>query len=956
MLELPVWVAHYASLPPEAFVSPSVRLPVPLHQTIDRGHTKGQRVLAGPTIFDAQAALHSATPHGIFQQPILRSQSAEPYQQHHFKHPAEPVQGGIPFNPYAPSLTPSNILTQWPDVKPPLDSLNHVDPSRSNSSMAFSAPTVQPSFAQYYNQPPQGSGPNACQPHRYTQMPRDSSPTYIHAPMRSSSAQSAPTLGSYRTPPLPPTQRTLSPDVAARLTNSEQVRVLENSEPTFYDAAERAHTLRLQQQGILPVHGTRHRRRSMPTLPGATLERRKSLGKDPAMTTPPPAPSSVSRMTTPEMDPMVPMVDGLATIGEEGESRAGTMRFNTLLQKTPFEHTSSSARSPGGSSIINSVKALRVASVDEEGNTSASLLEDLVDAQDKLKEQERGSADISVGAGVVTVPATSTSIAVDKTLPRPPVPSGKEEKAVKTYAKPGVFEIFAGLTQDTSAFSRPNVSASGETPPELPRYDIGPHAARHTKLDANHRSFRADPRNTSAASLAALESRLSRPTSPETRQSTSTSAKSPLPSCAAPSNANRSSARSRSPLLRTVSPVHVGNEGALRKKSSQMWKKGAADRPVVFDETAVSKTAVVAPTAGPVSARPLLTERSFEDSSIAQSKASDLAGSPSNVTGTTNSRSPLSKEPGPAEEGTARRTGRKINNSHATTSLSKTREHVDASECTGLADKASVKVACQPARQEPVKGRAQSDGDQPKEQRGSQTPVTQAQDSAVVERSHRDQAAPSYEVKSARGGKGGLVTNVAKQWAELVAAAAEGGGGAWSSSSAHSDRTLLPKPRATKVTKEHGVQTLHHLMTAGDVVPPNEERSRGDAALSHARSPQATSSPRTPTSQSDRRLAHNLRSPKKGALAMPSTNTTMGKTAVFVRSRPRPGMTATATRMSSSSHPAARPETHGPHQHGRTAKGAALGSGTGPNDSRSAKEQAFGPGATKLRELIERFS
>ena len=321
-----------------------------------------------------------------------------------------------------------------------------------------------------------------------------------------------------------------------------------------------------------------------------------SNGSNRPIKTPPLAPSS--RFTPPTttglheqsltttIQGLPPLINsGLETIGEDGESQAGTLRFKTLPRSLSFDNDAAGVSSPsarGGSQIsIKSVKAVHAPgrNMDDEGNTSVSLLEEMVDRQDREKEAAAAVAAAAIGelkaeeldmrellARSGQQKALMDLDGADKSLPKPPVPSSKESKTPSTSTtKPNIRNIF---TASSSTIQQQGQTVASPTKPHVsPTRRVSQPLVPSIPMPSKPL---IKPSNSD--SLLALESRLSsssRPTSP-------ISPTSPLPESAAAdlSGVVRSMTLSPAPG-RAISPapLHVGNAGALRKKRGQISLK-----------------------------------------------------------------------------------------------------------------------------------------------------------------------------------------------------------------------------------------------------------------------------------------------------------------------------------------------------------------------------------------------
>lgn len=463
----------------------------------------------------------------------------------------------ISFNPEAASMTPSRFMKQQtPWLQPANEEARHWTPLQSPTQVEFapiSLASSAPASSYFQMLAQQRMTPSPKLPESITAAARN--------PVRSNSAES-------RTSPYTP--GTLPPRMQECLTPAEQARVLANSAPAVYDVTERAYTLRQQEEQrnspnantSMSING-RQRRQSMPTPSAAVQGRFSPVDAAPSrpFKTPPLAPSSRFTFALPYVPPsdspdQVLLAAGLETIGEDGESQAGTVRLgkDTIARSASHEQ-------------IRSLKAVRAvnSAVDDEGNTSVSFLEGIAEQQDRAKEAanrvEEAGSQTNILAGL-------DSPNVDKTLPKPPPDSDKSKASEEgVRGRRRIFDVFPEIAANSSS-SPPkkaelirSVKASSK-PSAQTRTVSGPSNSNQSKaadlkLDANRPLIKSSKSD----SLIALEARLSRPSSPMSP----TFGNDRPPSMSPPPRSN-----AVSPVQRAISPVHIGNEGALRKKISQI--------------------------------------------------------------------------------------------------------------------------------------------------------------------------------------------------------------------------------------------------------------------------------------------------------------------------------------------------------------------------------------------------
>lgn len=798
---------------------------------------------------------------------------------------------------------------------------------------------------------------------------------------RSTSAEPYMMSGSVWQQPQP--GRTLSPGIVDILSPEEQARVLANSAPTSYDAAQRAHLLQLQQQQqyAMPNSGSpgrspsrRDRRQSMPVMPQNASPISFFAGGGASRTgrTPPLAPSSrftpplhagagAAASTAPALAlPMLLSADGeaggLETIGEDGESQAGgTLRLRTLPRSMSFD--SASAR--GGSQIsIKSVKAVHVlgASVDEEGNTSVSLLEDIVDRQERERQQaaEAKAASSERSTNSEANFESNTIRDLEKSLPRPPVPSGKD---VGAKASSSSSSISANVGKPTlrNMFDLPStgIVTAQNLGSERPKATslVKPHVSPSRRSSQSLMSMLSIPpkptlkSSISDSGLSALETRLS---SSRSSSPISISPTSPLPDALMAAAAAGFKSMTLSPPLRAVSPaLHVGNAGALRKKSSVISlrrKESAASLasmrkekplPSVLDaQKSVTKgKSRDLPAHEPEAARNG-ESKAFEEAAASRAKeaaaqirrnldARDAMRATNSIDKQSAARAaggPARMKPGSGEPETlivamppkllssaTKAVVPSLGNNAGTRGASPARYTLEADSNSVISAGIASGIASAPGK------RLVSDPTN-----GFSKPVPAKEIALRVPRRHSVEPAqsPPDEEKygSLRGGRGGQVTDVAKQWATLINAGKSG-----------KDVPAVVKPLAKfGPAKSTPSKSAAAAAAGGNTQYTQSSQSPNTRAAKQASKPTALH--RLAVSARTGGAAQSLAS--KTAPAKTFTNTTIGKSPAFSRSLPIQAAVISKSR-----------------------------SVTDPeNASASRKEQALGPGSDRLKALISKFS
>lgn len=685
----------------------------------------------------------------------------------------------IQFDPYATSMTPSRFINQEsPWLQPSNEDARHWAPMHSPTqldhapvSLASSAPAS--SYFQMLAQ--QRMTPSPKLPESLTMPNAQPSITRSH---------SADSRISNRSPASPYTPRTLPPRMQECLTEEEQARVLANAAPAVYDVTGRAYALRLQQEDSQaamrkgpsstgpPVSLTgRQRRQSMPTPPSGGMGRFSPIdagGSSRSNKTPPLAPSSrfivqlpfVPATTNVEQDVGIA---GLETIGEDGESQAGTIRFGkgTLGRSASHEQ-------------IRSLKAVRAvnAAVDEEGNTSVTLLEGIAERQDREKKEANRREELENQSNILAG-LDPGSLNLDKTLPKePPSPRNKVNSSPEeaSKARKGIFDIFPEINSTNTLPSLRDKSlphASPLQPSSQSRAVTNPASSMVHKPDLTLAATRPGMTASKSDSLLALESRLSRPASPMSP----TSGESRPPSLSPPPRSEAAS-----PLQRAISPVHIGNQGALRKKSSQIsLKRQEIRQKAETDQTA--SVADVKPSAN------LLVEMKSSKPASATTPRPFEASESKRLAGRASMDMTVHADSGDARAKLSSRAQEVRPKSKAVQDAKETGVH---SPTVLMAGKASAAVGTKalsrsthgksPALELRNPGRPLAASSPSSSKRHTSDPQTSSAPQAaskVAGLAGRRQSLdippdPVDKFGSARGGRGGVVTSVASLWADII--------------------------------------------------------------------------------------------------------------------------------------------------------------------------------------------
>ncbi|GAA6016111.1 hypothetical protein JCM11491_000671 [Sporobolomyces phaffii] len=396
-LELPVWIAHPFSisntahrlvdserqkhnlqieLPPSPSV-PFLRSPL---SNLDFSSAEGQPHYAQTEV---------AQPHrlGTSQPQYARSsvsQSSRPYSspspQPHYLPPSPqpythatavpypmptPQQGYYSFDPALPDLTPSRFL----------------------GALQYQQP------AQTELQSPTGLSPS---PHFYSHQ------SGVHFPPPPSLVQQAPVppLDSHpsrQTSPQPPLS--VSPGMQPLEPYSAMNRAHHASEsprPAPPLSARPVHT------SSAPAAYTPETSMVPPSCPSPAPSTRSQSSRAPLRTPPPPSPSSQYRQTSPSSSIVgistlqSPDANSLDTIGEDGESQAGTTKSQALT-------ASALAALRGQDEDAGSVRSVKVGN--SPGRTSVQDLEELVAEEERRHEESKSSVDSAKALPVLPSPS-----------------------------------------------------------------------------------------------------------------------------------------------------------------------------------------------------------------------------------------------------------------------------------------------------------------------------------------------------------------------------------------------------------------------------------------------------------------------------------------------------------------------------------------------------------------------
>ena len=387
-VELPIYIAHPSSLPAAAHASrPALALPPALpapppfpgsqSQSFTYPYQPSPQPLGGSfSEFGAYPATPDPFHRALSTAPLVQSASYPtlPHQTYFPPPPApphDPYANGwgqpppdaydpapapfyIAFDPHAPEMTQSQFLGQMNYQQPQ----QVFAPPEATMSIALGTPSRPSSRASLYAAP-QASQPALSPPPAMYQSHADGRP---------------------RSPSPDRRQRSPSPDRRAHWDSDARIEHnLQPAEP--YSSSTRAEAAIAYEQ-----HQNQHQPQRTPQPAPVPLQRTQSSTSSvrSMRTPPPPAPSSQSRYISPSPSPSFPTQLSpndpglLETIGEDGESQAGTLRSVASLAAALADVPSPAANSPGRNSVQD--------------------LEDWVDEEERSREYE-------------------------KTLPGPPVPS-----------------------------------------------------------------------------------------------------------------------------------------------------------------------------------------------------------------------------------------------------------------------------------------------------------------------------------------------------------------------------------------------------------------------------------------------------------------------------------------------------------------------------------------------------
>lgn len=507
VVELPIWLFHPASIPREAIdhryrllqppLSPQVPfMSPPLSQAHPRALSPMQSPIHAP--FSSihpphipQYQGHRHPPHYPQHSPAM-SPHYMPWDQPSYSAHPSPIQGVL-----LPYSTSSPALYHQPQHIPPPDWRYQahtptpqpyyvgIDPSASviTPSNFLNQITQGPILQENPYFPPQmpaaadpglseSWSPQSSVPAAYHKPPssmsvREEPHTYFHAPQandimvpeRPTSARGDRSVSAPQ-PQLSPAHRAASLPAFDNLTPEELAQIQANVEPLHYSGTTRATMTREELRESMRV-----RRRSAPQL---------DQWPPPLRATPPPPSPSSRFLPTDEEESRRDSPGLLETIGEDGESTAGTLRNQAALAALLRESASPVPDPP----IIQSTQASRPALI---RGSSAADLESLVeDPEFKLE--------------------------ADKTLPGPPVPSARTKPVANSLSR--AMDIFANV-------------ASPQTEKQ-PIVETETTAAKSRRQSLDSVQSSATPKATkpsmsksrSEAGLASLEQRLSRPISP----------------------------------------------------------------------------------------------------------------------------------------------------------------------------------------------------------------------------------------------------------------------------------------------------------------------------------------------------------------------------------------------------------------------------------------------------------
>lgn len=691
----------------------------------------------------------------------------------------------------------------------------------------------------------------------------------------------------------PYTPRALPPRMQECLTDEEQARVLANSAPAVYDVTHRAYILRQQEaqsnnsQRGSPAGNSltgRQRRQSMPTPPRAVQGRFSPIDATPSrpIKTPPLAPSSRFTFQLPfepasETPEQSVNIAGLETIGEDGESQAGTVRIGKGALAKSASHEQ-----------IRSLKAVRAANsaIDEEGNTSVSFLEGLAEQQDrdrqaanKLEEElENSNQSNNILAGL-------HSSNIDKTLPKAPQTSDKTRSPDEaSQGRRRIFDVFPEITSKSDASPKRAVNTKAAQPSPLKltsqtRAVSNPIASGPGKEDKKAQGTRPLLKASKSDSLLALESRLSRPNSPMSP----TFGNDRLQSLSPPPRSD-----AVSPVQRAVSPVHIGNQGALRKKSSQLSIKRqtqslqapSKDVPAPVAKTQNTSQQSIATAVVPSKATsPRREAKPPSEKELAQAGASTEAKvlKPTAVAVATRPHRPTSVDKEPSKRSAKVNSMQRVYEPKPLTTPKPIETPAPSSSSrkppTLATPRSSVGWKGQLSASSPASSKRHTSD--PQKQSGSEdrlkpAPVAPRRQSLDIP------IDPMYKFGSARGGRGGVVTSVASLWADIISQEAKN---AKNEAMLASTAPQKPSNSTSKATPldwpqekaEQHLRAAVHNAQKIQSASAKAENITTKPELLPSRSPAAVKTPR-PTPQAP-----------KAKLAFASVNATVGKAPTFAK-------------------------------------------------------------------------
>lgn len=523
-IELPIWLFHPASIPREAidysFQTLAPQNISPLRSPSTRPHSAHPRALspmqAPPQSAYAPLSPQHFSPNGV--DPLFSNYSPTPWSQHAvtpnistYQQPSyqpafstvSPQQGfSLPYSASSPALYNQSQVHHPPDwrfqplypsAQPQYIDFDAARPIASpsnfvNQDYAISRPQEDPYFpsvpmsadpalsrswsaaptapAAYHKPVPQAHYRPSTTPWLGTDSQADFS-----IPDRPTSARGDRSVSAPEHERSPSRAATALPEFEG-LTELERQQIQANVEPLRYSGVVRANMTREQLRDSMKV-----RRMSAPQL-GETVSR---------ATPPPPSPSS--RFLPPEGETrQTDSPSLLDTIGEDGESQAGTLRNPAALAALLRDDAPPMPE-------IQSCQASRPALI---RGSSAANLEELVEQPDfKLEEQEASEP--------------------------PPVPSARTKPTTLTTL-PAAMDIFpraettADVPSEKISTTMNTLAPKATVDEEQQKNNQGRRPSLDTRstLEPVQKARPLIPKSKSEAGLASLEQRLSRPTSPLT--------------------------------------------------------------------------------------------------------------------------------------------------------------------------------------------------------------------------------------------------------------------------------------------------------------------------------------------------------------------------------------------------------------------------------------------------------